>query len=183
MPRQQRSSRGRARWHPWLQGLRAGGGGEGGGGAQDDSSLWWRTDESRAGSLPTRAAYGAPAAVTKAGAGKDRRSDGPALGSPRNTNRARLDQSGDARVLLLCCGRPVATPRRACDRGPLGRFAGGQYLVEPGFAVPAGPLEIVRLESPDAPRWIQAEEEEDPFRTLARLRSDLQRLELQLLTL
>ena len=53
-------------------------------------------------------------------------------------------------------------------------------LVEPFFAVPAGPLEVVRLESPEAPRWIQAEEEEDPFRPLARLRSDLQRLELQL---
>eukprot|EP00964_Phaeocystis_antarctica_P079531 scaffold49567_cov63-Phaeocystis_antarctica.AAC.4 len=84
---------------------------------------------------------------------------------------------------VCCCGFVDDLRQRRDARvigAPLGRFAGGQYLVEPFFAVPAGPLEVVRLESPEAPRWIQAEEEEDPFRPLARLRSDLQRLELQL---
>ena len=48
----------------------------------------------------------------------------------------------------------------------------------PLFAVPAGPLEIVRFESPEAPRGIQTEEEEEPLRPLARLRSELQCPEL-----
>ena len=148
---------GRAVYQGWRDGSIASasaaiGGGVGTGTLEGFKSLWRRTDESRVGSLPTRAAYGAP------------------------RKRAKLDQSGDARAIPR--GRPVAETRACVIGGLLWAVGGRLYLLEPGFAVPAGPLEIVRLESPDAPRWIQAEYEEEPLRPLARPRSELQCAEL-----